>query len=190
MYRMKTRYLIVLVACAIGRVSGAEPTTKSTGVPPDLAAAWEIGDQAATLALVTDRLRAHLGEAFPDLRLHGDRKSTRFSKILAGRTVVFLAGTDWKGSLEMAKRFRAAGWRYPGYDHVVTLVIDPVVPLLRKELPSLEAAFLTEWPLPSYLAYCRIYPSLFFISAEGTFEGFQVGATSPVFANASDGTAK
>jgi hypothetical protein len=63
--------------------------------------------------------------------------------------VIFLAATDYEGSVEMAKQFRAAGWRYPGYDQLVTLVIDVEVPNLRKVLPSLNRAFLTEWcPVP------------------------------------------
>ena len=104
---------------------------------------------------------------------------------------MFFAGNDYKRSVELAKQFRADGWRYPGYDQVVTLVIDPASSRIRKELPSLDRAFLAEWPLPSYLAYCRVYPSLFFVTSDGKFEGFQLGSPGePVYARPAGEQAK
>lgn len=165
-------YLGMLLPLASGHASGAQSAQPSSVAPED---------PAASVAWMTEQLRAHLGEPFPDLRLVWKGGATSLSKHLSGRTVIFLAATDYYGSVAMAKRFREAGWRYPGYDQLVTLVIDLDVPRLRKELPAGAKAFLTKWPLPSYLADCRIYPSLFFVSAGGTFEGFQLGATEPVF---------
>jgi hypothetical protein len=78
--------LIVIALLAASRVLGADPATQSSLMPPDLAAAFEKGDEVATRALEADRLRAHLGEPFPDLRLQGTDQPTRLSKIQAGRT--------------------------------------------------------------------------------------------------------
>ena len=54
-------------------------------------------------------------------------------------------------------------------------------PRLRETLPYMRRPFVADWPLPSYLSYAR-GPTLYFVSKDGTFEGFQrIEDSRPVF---------
>jgi hypothetical protein len=142
--------------------------------PADLKRLLEAKDGEGIQRLVAQRLREHLGDPFPDLVL---RKRTlehlNLRDVLAPRTLIFLAATDFDGSVETAKRLRDHDWHVEGADKIITLVVTPDVPRLKQLVPSFDDAYLTEWPLPSYLTYCRGYPVFFYV-VDGVFRGFQI----------------
>jgi hypothetical protein len=142
----------------------------------EIDALHEKGDTEGIQALLVERLAEHLGEPFPDLKLVGtDKKKCRLYDLLDSPAVLFFAATDFYNSVDMAERLRTDDWRVPGYAHIITLVITLDVPDLREQLPSLDDAYITEWPLPEYMAHYRVYPALYFVSGAGLLEGFQLG---------------
>ena len=165
----------LLALCLLSLVTA--PNTSSDTTPPlpeDLKTLIDQGDMEAANALVNKRLKEHLGEPFPNLLLRGrGGRETHLYDVLSSRTVLFLAVADLPGSIEIAHGLRKNGWKVSGYDRIVTLVLTVDAPTLRKQLPSLKDVYLIDWPLPSYLVYSASYPVLFFVSSDGTFEGFQ-----------------
>ena len=168
--------LLVVTLGGSGLAQDADGHIQDSTMPADLRVLFDSGDYEAIPALTSKRLREHIGEPFPNLLLHGRKKrNVQLHDVVTSRTVLFFAATDYTGSVKMAKELRENGWEVPGYEQILTLVVTLDVPNLRKQLPSLRDAYVTEWPFPSYLAYCRGYPALLFLSADGTFEGFQIG---------------
>jgi hypothetical protein len=173
MWTLNMLRMVIILLLVIGPVCANEQDEPVTEIPRTL---LESRDAEAIHSWIENYLKEHLGEPFPNLQLQGiKQRNIRLYDILNSDTVIFFAANDFRGSVQLAKDLRQQGWGVSGYDRIVTLVTALNAPNLRKQLPSLEDAYISEWPLPSYLAPIRLYPALYFVSADGTFQGFQIG---------------
>ena len=167
--------LLFLTSAACRSVSSrARPTSP---LPPDLAALVEAGDGRAVQELIEQKMRESLGADFPNMSLmtsHGEK--LELYRLLKGKPLaLFLAGGPCPFTLKWSATLADQGWQAEGYDVLPVVTASPDRDLQRVfRGVSEEVLIVSEWPLPSYLTYVRMYPVMFYISPDGRFIGYQM----------------
>ncbi len=148
------------------------------GTPPEHRQLEQGEDPAARAAERREKAHANLhekiGEPFPDLTLINKRgEVVRLSSFHGRRVAVLAAIAPFVTTSQWMQELESRDWQAPsGFDDLVILVSHGGDRSWKKQLKNCPKVYLVGWPLEGFLAQWRVYPTMYGVAADGTFEGF------------------
>jgi len=88
---------------------------------------------------------------------------------------VLFAGGPCSLTLDWLKKFSETNWVEEGYDVLVILTLTDKPDEVTIRIPPRIDKYEVDFPLPGYLAYAYWYPTMYYVSADGVFEGYREG---------------
>jgi hypothetical protein len=119
-------------------------------------------------------LEERIGSPFPDLTLINTQgEVVRLSSFRGRRVAVLAAVGQFVTTQAWLDELAGRDWKAPtGYDELIVLVSHPGDRSWRKQIKRCPMVYLVGWPLEGFLSHWRIYPTMYGVAVDGTFEGF------------------
>ena len=117
-------------------------------------------------------LEKQVGEPFPDLTLIDTAgNAIRLSSFRGRRVAILAAIGPVAPSNKWIEELADQEWELSGFDELIVLVSHGQQRSWSKQIRQCPNAYLVGWPLEGFLAEWNIYPTMYAVGANGTFEG-------------------
>ncbi len=135
------------------------------------------------LNLGTEKLNENLGNPFPNITMIGsDDEGIPLEAFRGKRLAILMALPNC--STEWLREFQENFWNPPqGYDELIVLFYIPGSKEFTQLVKLSPNNYMVEWPLIDYLSCVKVCPIMYFVSAEGIFEGYQTHGSPPITVN-------
>jgi hypothetical protein len=179
-----TLVMVGLVAgCALWRTDDprlVRGTPPEVSIPTDPVKAQQQAKARRKAGEAT--LQGKIGERFPDLTLIDSRgRVVRLSDFRGHRLAVLAAIGPVEPTRKWMEELASQGWEVsPGFDDLVVLVSQFGDSSWMKQIKGCPKVYLVGFPLEGYLAVWQVYPTMYAVGADGTFESFWFYGQEPV----------